>query len=403
MNNQKYKNISFEKRINCVVCDKKVDSPLIELPDFPITEIYTNKLPNEKLGFVDQSFHFCRNCGHGQLNNVINLELQYGGLDNYHFRTSESATAREHTDFFLKYFNQFVKDSYFKTIVEIGCNDLYLLKSLKSKADKLIGIDPILKAREKEFSEDNIVAIGDFFGKVSLTDPIDVVICKDTLEHVSDPKQMIKKVVDMSSDKTLFFFQFPLLDALLMGGRFDQIYHQHLNYFSLKSITFMLNELNCQLVDYTINFNHFGSIIVVFKKNKSTKKQIVEPKNITSSTILECYSMFEKNMDATRDRLSSLKGELLYGYGAALMLPVLSYHLNNDFSDLECIIDDDKGKNGLYYINLPVPIKLGEQISDLSDATILITAISSMSNVRKILSRLFVLKPKQIILPLNTI
>ena len=44
-------------------------------------------------------------------------------------------------------FKGIVKDEKFKTIVELVCNDLYLLKSLKLYADKLIGIDPILKGK----------------------------------------------------------------------------------------------------------------------------------------------------------------------------------------------------------------------------------------------------------------
>lgn len=399
---KKYQKIAYAKRAGCMVCGAKLPRPIIDLPDFPITEIYTNKPVKEKVGYVDQSFHFCARCGHGQITNVLDLDLQYGSLDNYHFRTSASASAKEATDFFISYFNQLTKGEKFGTIVEIGCNDMYLLRALGDRAKKMIGIDPILKGREKEFSGQNISAIGDFFENVRLKEKIDVVICKDTLEHVSDPKAMVKKTIDHASDETVFFFQFPLLDALLAGCRFDQVYHQHLNYFSHQSIAYLLNELQCELLGYTVNLHHFGSIIIAFKKNKKARNRSSQPK-LTAADVLARYAIFKSNMAATSQRLDCLEDEIVYGYGAALMLPVLSYHLKNDFSRLKCIIDDDKSKEGLYYINLPVPIRTREGITNLRDSIILITAISVMNNVRKLLPLIFGLNPKQVILPLNSI
>lgn len=403
MDFEKFRNIAFEGRTSCMVCGEKMGPPVIELPDFPMTEVYTRQKIEERLGFLDQSFHLCGNCGHGQLGNVTDIDLQYGSSLSYYFRTSESATGRESSDFFSGFVKGVVGGRHFKTIVEIGCNDLYLLRLLRTKADRLVGIDPILKGREKEFSEDNVTAIGDFFENVSLDEDIDMVMCKDALEHVSDPKELVRKVVNCATDETLFFFQFPILETLLSGCRFDHIFHQHLNYFTLKSIIHMLNELGCQLLNYTINPNHWGVILIAFKKGNDNSRYLKYIWDIGNSDILDRYAVFKSNMEATRKRLSFLKNEPVYGYGAALMLPVLSYHLEDDLSDLKCIIDDDKSKEGLYYINLPVSIRTRENITGIRDSVILITAIQSLSNVRRILNRLFELNPKQIIIPLNTI
>lgn len=403
MDIEKFKNIVFERRTHCLICERKMEASLFEWPDFPMTEVYTTELVKEKAGFLSQSFHLCTNCGHGQIANVIDIELQYGSTLSYYYRTSGSATGSESSVFFINFVNSVIGEQHFKNIVEIGCNDLYVLKSFKSRADRLVGIDPILKGKEKEFSEENIIAIGDFFENAHLEENMDVVMCKDTLEHVSNPKGFVKKIVDEATDETLFFFQFPLLESLLAGCRFDQIFHQHLNYFSLRSTIYMLNELGCELLDYRININHWGAILIAFKKGKNGSKYSKDLCDISAVDILDRYAVFRSNMDATHKRLTFLKNETIYGYGAALMLPVLSYHLGNDLSCLECVIDDDKGKEGLYYINLSVRIKTRESITDISDSIVLITAIASMNNIRRILPKLFELNPKQVILPLNTI
>lgn len=403
MDINKFKNIKFEKRTHCMLCGKKMGEPIIELPGFPMTEIYTRELVKEKVGFVDQSFHLCANCGHGQITNVIDIELQYGSTFSYHFRTSESATGRESSDFFIDFVNGVVKGRHFKSIVEIGCNDLYMLKALRTMGDRLTGIDPILRGKEAELSEGNIIAIGDFFENVELECGVDLVMCKDSLEHVSYPKQMVEKIVNKAKSDTLFFFQFPLLETLLAGCRIDQIFHQHLNYFSLKSIIYMLNDLGCELLAYKINPNHWGAILIAFKKGRNQKRFSKDVWAITAADVQARYDVFKSNMYATSRRLAFLKEETIYGYGAALMLPVLSYYLGNDLSCLKYIIDDDKRKEGLYYINLPVSIRTRENITDIKDSTILITAIASMNNVRRILTKLIELNPREIILPLNTI
>ena len=99
----RFKDIVYERRTHCVICGEKSGPPVIKLPGFPMTEIYTKKRIAEKAGFLDQNFHLCGCCGHGQLENIIG------------------------------------------------------------------------------------------------EDPADLVICKDTLEHISDPKSFVKKVLRQAS------------------------------------------------------------------------------------------------------------------------------------------------------------------------------------------------------------
>lgn len=367
-----------------------------------MTEIYTTVKVRGKAGLCDQEFHVCKHCGHGQLAHVIDTHLQYGDATSYSFRTSESATGRRSADFVVRFIKKHIGKKQFQTIIELGCNDMYILKALQNRAKKLIGIDPVLAGKESEYTTKKMVAIGDFFEHVELDKGVDVVICKDTLEHVEDPKSFTKKIVDTGNADTLFFFHFPLLETLVTDCRFDQIFHQHLNYFSLSSIIYMLDSLGCRLLDYTIDHRHWGSISIVFKKGKNTVKLRKQAKKLSHSYIRNRYRLFKDTISNTSKRLSLLTNEKLYGYGAALMLPVLSYHLNNDFSSFGAIIDDDPNKDGAYYINLPVPIRSSKKITDITKAVVLVTAISAINNTRSILAKLKQLNPKKIIVALNT-
>jgi len=399
----KYRDIPVTIRNWCQICGTPSDSPVIDMPQFPLTEIYIDHYMDEKLGFVNQGLQYCNVCGHAQLKFVVDVNLQYGDVGGYFFRTSQSITGRETTTFFLDFVNKFISNRTFSTIVELGCNDMYLLKSIKKRALKLIGIDPLLKGREAEFSEDNIIAIGDFFENVELGSNIDVVICKDALEHVSDPKEFVRKIVDKASPDTLFFFQFPILETILEDFRFDQVFHQHLNYFTLKSVIRMLDDLNCGLLGYTVNRNHWGAGLFAFQKGKKSSVFANRAWNITPADILDRFKLFKLDMELTRKRIEFARNEIIYGYGAALMLPLLNYYLDGALLKLKCVIDDDKQKSGLYYLNLPLEIVHPSSIADYRDSVLMLTAIASRINIKQILNHALSLNPKYIIYPLRTI
>ncbi|MFH1851407.1 MAG: methyltransferase domain-containing protein [Candidatus Neomarinimicrobiota bacterium] len=386
-----------------MICGQASQPSAIDLPRLPMTEIYVAEKVNEPVGRADQGLDFCPACGHAQLRNVIDVGLQYGETFSYFFRTSESATGRSSAQFFRDFMKRTSGDRHFRHILEVGCNDLYLLKELQGHADHLTGIDPILKDFDDDLAGTNLTVIGDFFENVELERNFDLLICKDTLEHVADPKNFTRRLVDRAADDTLFYFQFPCLESTLKDLRFDQIFHQHLNYFTLQSVIHLLNELGCELIDYTFNFEHWGALLVAFRKGRYRGRFDNDIWQITPAEIARRYQVFKQGMAAVNARLKYFADEKIYGYGAALMLPVLSYYLENDLSGLECIVDDDPRKDGLYYLNLPVPIRGRAAIANEREAVFLLTAVASLNNVRAMLPNLFKLRPKHVIVPLNTI
>lgn len=396
----KLRNIPYSKRGECVVCGNKLSPPLIDLPAFPLTEIFTAEIIRDKIGFMDQHFHFCSHCGQGSIANIINREFQYNSAA-YFFRTSKSATGMESADFFVDFVEFMIEGRELKHIVDVGCNDLYTLKSLRSRARKLTGIDPILKG-QAETGVANISVVTDFFEDVELNEKADLVLCKDTLEHIPDPKEFLKGILRCATDDALFVFQFPSLEVLLNSGHFEQIFHQHLNYFSMRSIRHLLDELGCELLHHTYNLDVWGDILIAFRKGR---RHIEENHiwKISDDDVLRRYEIFKDNMALANRQLSAVREDIVYGYGAAFMLPILAYHLKNDLSKLDCVVDDDERKEGIYYINLPIEIRQAKKISDWSQAAVLITAINSRITTRRIIEKVILLNPKKIILPLGSV
>jgi hypothetical protein len=405
---ERYQKVPHKKHRACRICAAPLGAATIDLPKFPMTEIYVPRAQTRPLAILDQSFCFCERCGHGQLTNTIPADFLYGS--NYFTRTSNSS-AKTAIDDFLKFVKPQLPARRMKSILEIGCNDLYMLSELKDRAETLCGIDPIWKGREQETSTPKLRVIGAFIEEVDATRLVedrDVVLCSHTLEHIDDPLSLLRSLVAGASSKTRFFFQFPGLDPLVKDGRFDQLHHQHLNYFTLQSAIAALEKAGAELLSYEFNYYHWGALMISFRKRSGGatakhRKLGRSVERLTGRRIRDRYALFRQSMKAINAQLRQLRAtQKVYGFGAALMLPLLAYHIP-EIAKLECIIDDDPEKQGLYYINFPLKIVPAGRVKNLGHSAIAVTAINSKQNVRALTRKLIDLQVKDIFIPTHVL
>lgn len=384
----------------CVVCNGNIQA-VLSFPELPLTGIYSNVFDSSYPKF-DQELMVCSSCGHGQLKFIIEPDYLYGST--YGFRTSESNTASAGSNFFAENLQRLFPDKLFERILEFGSNDGYLINLLKDKGKQLVGIDPAVKV---ESAPENVKLIRgtieqvDFIAEFGA--PPDLVISQHTMEHLENPKKAISVLFKKVDEGCVFLLEFPCLDPLLEKYRFDQIFHQHLHYFSVNSALRLIEEIGAELIDYSFNYNYWGALLIAFRKPVSLKSKNIAStalSSITAEEIQRRYALFQAQMTITKECCMDILNKMkICGYGAALMLPVLAYHMRTNFDWLECIIDDDLAKDNMGYVNLPVRIHNPKGIV-FEDTAILLTAID---NRRPIMRRLLGLGPKMIINPLNLI
>jgi len=386
----------------CAVCGNNNLDEVIELPNLPLTALFSSVLPDQQPRGYNQTLLFCQKCGHAQLGYQISSKILYD--NKYGFRTSISTTARAGTQFFLDSLHDFVGAQHFQCVIDWGCNDLYLLKQLEHLSEERVGIDPIWNGRESENTEVGIKVIGNLIEEIDLEKvlekPPDLILCRHTIEHISDPKSVLRKLIQFAAPNAIFIFETPNFDTLIDRGRFDQIFHQHLQYFSLRSFHYLFHELGVEFLGFKENYHDWGALLVVFRKSTP---QISQPIQVKYDICLmkTYYKIFQEGLISFRRLVDASKyRRQIFGYGAAEMLPVLAYHLETDLSFLTAILDDNSARDGWYYQNLPTPIWFADRVDDLSDSSVMLTAID---NAVPILLKLFQRRPKQILLPINII
>lgn len=394
--------LDYQLRDCCSICDGLLVEA-IALPKLPLTESYCRAPVADPLPGIDQKFLFCPACGHGQLETQISAKVLYGA--NYCFRTSASATARRGTQFFLSVLEEVAPKRQFQCVLDLGCNDLHLLSQLKDRAAVRIGIDPVWHGREDEREDAEIFVYGRDIESIALAElPArpDLVICRHTLEHLQDPCAVLESLMRAATPDALFVFEVPGFDGLMARLRFDQIFHQHLQYFSLASLLRLIERVGAGLLLHRENFHDWGATAVAFTRSAQGRSVTSDVGRPNLLDIGRRYALFRRQMEITGATLMEMRDTTVYGYGAAQMLPVLAYHLGNDLSQLEAVLDDDPEKDGIGYWNLPVKVISSSRASDLSGSAVLITAVDNVQPITiKLLSN--PQRPRHIIFPLHMI
>jgi cyclopropane-fatty-acyl-phospholipid synthase len=346
----------------------------------------------------------CEACGHAQLRDTVDPSYLY--QETYTHRSSASAISAGGNDFLLSFLNDITQDRNFDCIAEIGCNDLYLLKKLGARSPHLVGFDPIWK--DQPYAGSAAIQVhGKYIEEIQprkdLPCPPDLILSIHTLEHVDNPLDSLRPIFDYAKPGALFVIEVPSFDTLLTIGRFDQIFHQHLNYFSLSSIFEMIHKLGGEYVSHRFNYGYWlGTMMVAFKKPISPSASAVAcPLPPTPvSEILANFGDYQENMSnllGTIQRFQKRKIPLI-GFGAAQMIPTFAYHLRSDLGFLESILDDNPNKQGLTYPSIACEIASTKSVSSLAEHAVLPTALDSM---RLISARAASMNARYILCPSN--
>jgi len=367
--------------------------------------VYLNNKKHEKNNFIDQVVSFCSRCQHLYLENQIKSKFLYNDKD-YIFTSTKSYSAIYSNNKFYDFIISNLGIKKIESILEIGCNDLYLLKKFYRKSKKLFGIDPVIKKNSK-FKR--IVVIKEFFNKQSkqkIPEKNDVIICGHTLEHIEEPELFIKNVLSCADQNSKIFLQFPSAESLILSGSFQQVQHQHLNYFSIKSFGKILGKCGGKIIDYQYNNLHYGTIMIYFTLKESKQKQIKKLKkikNITQNNLINSYVNFKLNLSSKKKIINSYlnKNKKFYVVGAAPMLPLVNYHMDNIVNKAHAILDDDRNKIDKYFPGIKPKIKSLKK-TDLKNSLCMVGPVASAITTRKIVAILAEKKAEFILTPTLT-
>lgn len=371
----------FRRSNECPICSCGMRT-LLELPQYPLTELYEPCDAPYVHGraLVDQTFLFCPECSHGKLEAVVPPDILYGSA--YRTRTAASSGALRAVHGFSTFVHSRVDLAAIDVVIDIGGNDGSLLDTFADRLQK-VAVDPNAEGERaiRAFVED--ADLTPFKGKRKL------ILSSHTIEHIERPAAMMEKIAGILHYGDTVAMQFPSLERLVLDHRIDHIHHQHVHYYSERSISLLLAQYGMEITAVQVDHMHYGSLMVLARRGKREAPAAI----ITEPDIWTAEIVFRNQLDAIP------QPDSFVAFGAALMLPILGYYLPW-LEQAEYIADNDASKHGLRYVNFNKCIRRDH---NLTGRDVVITGIATKMAARKLTTLAFEHDARNVIVPLHTL
>ena len=382
-------------KAECRCCGETKLQHVVSLGESPLA----NNLPtsieqDEKLYPLEMNY--CPSCYNSQLSFVVPPEEMF---NDYLYVSSTSNLFVRHFEQLAKnIINQFELTSN-SLVVDIGSNDGVFLKPLKDNGVRIVGVDPAKNICQ--IANDNgIDTIPSFFDENVVKKIIydkgkaDIVTAFNVFAHSDNIKSILKNTFDLLNIDGVFIIEVQYLLDTLQDVTFDNIYHEHVNYWTVTSLNNFcsINNLTIFKVDHVDT--HGGSIRVYIGRSEnsivdqSVEKFILNEKNFGICNY-ETYKEFSKKVKnlklQTLNVIEKVKenGKSIVGYGSpAKATTVLNYYgISNEHID--CIIEDNELKHGHFLPGMKIPIVSKESVMADLPEYILVLAWNFLDDIKK--------------------
>jgi SAM-dependent methyltransferase len=255
-------------------------------------------------------------------------------------------------------------------VIDIGGNDGSFLKHLKVKT---LNIDPAqnLKALARKNGVINFV---DYFNVNSAKKVVkkygqaDIITGTNVFAHIDDLKSAIEGVDILLKPSGVLVMEFPYLWELVKNNEFDTIYHEHLSYFLIRPLAYLLAKQGFEIFDIERFSVHGGSIRVYAQRIPEKYpvspvvedyfKKEVQARMYDDATYVKFAKRIKKIPASLIKEVKRLKrkGKRVVGYGASAKGNVLLNMCGLGSKDLDYIVDSTPYKQGLYTPGTHIPI-----------------------------------------------
>ncbi len=372
-------------RITCRVCEGSDFVKVLDLGSTPPANAY---LKQEDIDKPEKSFplalYFCRTCSLAQLLDVVDPNILF---KDYHFLTGASAPSVEH---FKKYAEEVIlplvaspKD----LVIDIGGNDGVLLSYVKDHA-RVLNIDPA----------DNLSSISEekgvpfytaFFTSQTADDLIQkygqakVVVANNVFAHTDPIRDVFTGVAKLIGGDGVFVFEVHWAKHLIDTGCFDQMYHEHLCFYSLHAAKYLVEATGMKVFDVQIVPMQGQSLRIFVSKNRATTEnvaRILDEEKEAGLTREDTYRLFAEKVSTNKEKVLALlkkfkaDGKKIVGYGAPAKGNTLLNYYGIGTETLDYLTDTTTLKQGLYSPGMHIPIVSPEKLlSDTPDYILLLS------------------------------
>ena len=384
--------------MKCRICGSTNLKKFLSLGITPLANSFLleSELNNEEKKFPLEVC-FCQICKLVQLTEVVPPETMFR---NYLYVSSTTATLKAH---FMKMAEDISKEFNLgsqSVAVDVGSNDGLLLAGFQKIGVKSIGVEPASNLA-KIANQNGLDTINDFFNEISAmqiikkAENVDVVTATNVFAHVNNIRDFAKNVKTILNNDGIFAIEIQYFVNTIEQMTFDNIYHEHLSYFTLTSLVNFFRLQGMEVFKAQRINTHGGSLRVFVRMpdgNHMTDESIAlllnYEKNLGIDKFETLLKFAEKVYKARSDFIKYIKdikskGKTIIGYGAPAKANTLLNFCGIGKESIDWIVEDNLLKQGLYGPGTHIPIVSPKMLDEKKPDYILIFAWNFADEILK--------------------
>jgi hypothetical protein len=349
----------------CRICNSERIQEILNLGHQPpANSLYKNDIDMPSV--VPLRLVYCQECSTVQLGEDVDPEYLFG---KYLWVTGTSATAHDYSYIFAKKaLSLLSRKSDQQFIVEIASNDGTFLRRFSESGCKVLGIDPARNIAELA-NKNGIPTKANFFTKdlakkiLSQQGSADIVFARNVIPHVKEIHSVLKGIETLLNAKSIGIIEVHDAGLIVEDFHYDYIYHEHLFYYTLKTISGLIERYGLHVFDVIRSPISGGSWVLYFSKSRKEKTtklinylKTEEEKNVNS------YSKWIKFANKVKSHSEILKKMVLSGdkkilaYGASARSSTLLNFCEINNKHISLVVDKNPMKSGLITAGSNIPI-----------------------------------------------
>ena len=353
----------------CLICNNSIES-FLSFGQMPIANGFLTPELFEKEIFYELKVGHCPHCQMVQLTELVDPSQLFH--ENYAYFSSISVHMSQHFKLFAEMVQQHYMPDPDAFVVEIGSNDGIMLQNFAQANRRHLGIEPsanVAKAAQEKgvqtvsrfFNEETAVSVRQEYGLA------DVILGANVVCHLPNIHSVLHGVQQLLKEKGVFIFEEPYLGDIIAQTAYDQIYDEHVFYFSLHSLSHLFNRYDMEIIDIAPQNVHGGSMrYVVARQGRHPVQPAVRTQWVREEEIglgqPETYTAFCQRIYQSRQQLVDLLGDLkrldqrIVGYGATSKSTTVINFCGLGPEEIDYISDTTPGKQGKYSPGVHIPV-----------------------------------------------
>jgi 2-polyprenyl-3-methyl-5-hydroxy-6-metoxy-1,4-benzoquinol methylase len=369
------KNTSVQQ---CRVCDSNELELVIDLGMQPWCN---NFLPEEEIGkepFYPLRVVYCHNCSTSQLDFTVKKEVMFSD------HTYLSGVTKSLSDHFAAVAEEldrrFFPDQSEKSVLDIGSNDGTQLKHFQRLGYEVLGVESSRTTAEIA-NLAGVPTLNAYFNMETMSGigrKFDVFNAAGVFFHLEELHSVCEAINVGLKRNGVFIVQFLYMKSILENLAFDQIYHEHLLYYTLKTIEVLLNRHGLAMFDARLAPIHGGSIVAHvghagWRGPSEQLQQMRREEEQSDCNSIDAYRDFSVRIKEMKEenlgflRAARAAGKRVFGMGAPVKGNTMLNYFGIGPDLIECLLEKNTLRRGLFSPGMHIPILIEDEVDDIPD------------------------------------